>query len=155
MRQLNTGLQTENGMKVAGPALGPGWGDGESTLSLPSAHPTAPLRRTHSLCRIPLLPSLGFWPGPLPRLELIPCLSNPDLGGWRPELINVCKVLQRFWDPGAPDELRRKLTGRGGEKGGSRPGPGTPGRGDTPTTGGRAGESYEEKVQPLKGTPGA
>lgn len=32
-------------------------------------------------------------------------------------------------DPGAPDELRRKLTERGGEKGGSAPEPGTPGRG--------------------------
>ena len=27
-------------------------------------------------------------------------LAHPDPVGWRPELINVCKVLQRSWDQG-------------------------------------------------------
>lgn len=53
MRQLNTGPHTENGTKVAGPALGPGWRGGASTLPPPpETHPTAPLKRTHSLCPV-------------------------------------------------------------------------------------------------------
>ena len=60
-------------------------------------------------------------------------------------------------DPGAPDELRRKLPGRGGEKG---PPGGTwdawkerPGK-RLLETGNRARENSEEKVRPSKGVAG-